>query len=57
MQEDENIQEHAMYYLSMFLIDAKISNSHVEKLALVTVTQPKGSDTKWFFARHMWSPT
>ena len=37
VQEDEEIQEHFMYYLSRNLVDAEIHYSHVEKLALATV--------------------
>ena len=37
VQEDEQLQEHAIYYLSRNLIDVKIHYSHVEKLALATV--------------------
>ena len=37
IQEDEEIQEHVIYYLSQNLIDAEIHYSHVEKLALATV--------------------
>ena len=37
VQEDEEIHEHAIYYLSRNLIDAEIHYSHVEKLALATV--------------------
>ena len=37
VQEDEEIQEHVIYYLSRNLIDAKIRYSHVKKLALATV--------------------
>ena len=36
-QEDEEIHEHVIYYLSQNLVDAKICYSHVEKLALATV--------------------
>ena len=36
-QEDEELHEHAIYYLSRNLIDAEIRYSHVEKLALATV--------------------
>ena len=35
--EDEELQEHVIYYLSWNLIDATIRYSHVEKLALATV--------------------
>ena len=37
VQEDEELQEHVIYYLSQNLIDAEICYSHVEKLALATV--------------------
>ena len=37
VQEDENLQEHAIYYLSRSLVDAKLSYTHVEKLALAAV--------------------
>ena len=37
VQEDEELQEHVIYYLSQNLIDAEIRYSHVEKLALATV--------------------
>ena len=37
VQEDEELHEHVIYYLSQNLIDAKIHYSHVEKLALATV--------------------
>ena len=37
VQEDEEIHEHVIYYLSQNLIDAEIHYSHVEKLALATV--------------------
>ena len=37
VQEDEELQEHVIYYLSQNLIDAEILYSHVEKLALATV--------------------
>ena len=37
VQEDEELQEHVIYYLSRNLIDAEIRYSHVEKLALATV--------------------
>ena len=37
VQEDEELQEHFIYYLSQNLIDAEIRYSHVEKLALGTV--------------------
>ena len=37
VQEDEDLQEHVIYYLSQNLIDAEIHYSHVEKLALANV--------------------
>ena len=37
VQEDEELQEHVIYYLIQNLIDAEICYSHVEKLALATV--------------------
>ena len=37
VQEDEEVQEHVIYYLSQNLIDVEIHYSHVEKLALATV--------------------
>ena len=37
VQEDEELHEHVIYYLSWNLIDAEIHYSHVEKLALATV--------------------
>src|SRR5882757_6370804 len=37
VQEDEELQENVIYYLSQNLIDAEIHYSHVEKLALATV--------------------
>ena len=37
VQEDEELKEHVIYYLSQNLIDAEIHYSHVEKLALATV--------------------
>src|SRR5713226_5282979 len=37
VQEDEELQEHAIYYLSQNLIDAEIHYSHVKRLALATV--------------------
>ena len=37
VQEDEELQEHVIYYLSRNLIDAGIHFSHFEKLALATV--------------------
>ena len=37
VQEDEDLHEHVIYYLSRNLIDAEIHYSHVEKLALAIV--------------------
>ena len=37
VQEDEELHEHVIYYLSQNLIDAEIRYSHVEKLALANV--------------------
>ena len=37
VQEDEELHENVIYYLSRSLIDAEIHYSHVEKLALATV--------------------
>ena len=37
VEEDEELQEHVIYYLSRNLIDVEIHYSHVEKLALATV--------------------
>ena len=37
VQEDGELQEHVMYYLSRNLIDVDICYSHVEKLDLATV--------------------
>ena len=37
VQEDEELQEHVIYYLSRNLIDAEIHYSHVEKISLATV--------------------
>ena len=37
VQEDEELQEHVIYYMSCNLIDAEICYSHVEKLALATI--------------------
>ena len=37
VQEDEELQEHVIYYLSQNLIDAEICYSHVEKLSLDTI--------------------
>ena len=51
VQEDEELQEHVIYYLSRNLIDAEIYYSHVEKLALATVHAVKDWDTIFSFAR------
>ena len=37
VQEDEELEEHVIYYLSRNLIDAESRYSHVERLALATV--------------------
>ena len=37
VQEDEELHEHVIYYLSQNLIDAKQCDIHVEMLALATV--------------------
>ena len=37
VEEDEEICEHVIYYLSWNLIDAEIHYSHVEKLSLATI--------------------
>ena len=37
VQEDEELHEHVIYYLSRNLIDAEIHYSYVEKLSLATV--------------------
>ena len=37
VQEDEELHENVIYYLSQNLIDAEIHYSHVEKLPLATV--------------------
>ena len=37
VQEDEELQEHVIYYLSQNLSDTKIHYSYVKKLALATV--------------------
>jgi hypothetical protein len=37
VQEDKNIQEHLIYYLSRSFVDANISYAHVEKLALAAI--------------------
>ena len=36
-QEDDELQEHVVYYFSWNLIDVKLKYSHVEKLSLMTV--------------------
>jgi hypothetical protein len=37
VQEEKSLQEHAIYYLSRSLVEAKLSYAHVEKLALAVV--------------------
>ena len=37
VQEDDSLQEHAIYYLSRSLVEAELSYAHVEKLALAGV--------------------
>ena len=37
VQEDEELHEHVIYYLSQNLIDVKLRYSHVEKLAFATI--------------------
>ena len=37
VQEDDEIQDHVMYYLSGNIIDAELRYSHFKKLALATV--------------------
>ena len=37
VQEDEELQEHVIYYLSRNLIDAELRYTHVDKLALATI--------------------
>ena len=37
VQEDEELHEYVIYYLSRKLIDVELRYSHVEKLALATV--------------------
>ena len=37
VQEDDSLQEHAIYYLSRSLVEAELSYSHVEMLALAAV--------------------
>ena len=42
VQKDENIKEHAIYYLRKSLIDVDLSYAHVEKLALMVVHATQG---------------
>ena len=37
VQQDEELHEHVIYYLSRNLIDVELCYSHVEKLSLATV--------------------
>ena len=37
VQEDEELHEHVIYYLSQNLVDMKINYSHVEKFSLATI--------------------
>ena len=37
VQEDEELHDHVIYYLSQNLIDVELHYSHVEKLALATI--------------------
>lgn len=37
VQEDESLQEHAIYYLSRSLVEVELSYAHVEKLSLVAI--------------------
>jgi hypothetical protein len=37
VQEDDSLQEHAIYYLNKSLVEVELSYAHVEKLALVAV--------------------
>ena len=37
VQEDEELHEHVVYYLSRNLADVEIHYSHVEKLSLATI--------------------
>ena len=37
VQEDEEIHEHVIYYLSQNLIDVELHYSHVEKLVLAII--------------------
>ena len=37
VQEDDSLQEHAIYYLSKSLVEAELSYAHLENLALAAV--------------------
>ena len=37
VQEDDSLQEHAIYYLSRSLVEVELSYAHVEKLALAAL--------------------
>ena len=37
VQEDDSLQEHAIYYLNRSLVEAELSYAHVKKLALAVV--------------------
>jgi hypothetical protein len=37
VQEDDSLQEHAIYYMSRSLVEVELSYAHVEKLALAVV--------------------
>ena len=37
LQEDDNLQEHAIYYLSISLVEAELSYAHVQRLALMAI--------------------
>ena len=37
VQEDQELQEHVIYYMSRNLIDVEIRYSHVEKFSLATI--------------------
>ena len=37
VQEDEELQENVIYYMSWNLIDTEVHYSHVEKLSLATI--------------------
>ena len=37
VQEDDSLQEHAIYYLSRSLVEAELSYAHVKKLSLAAV--------------------